>query len=73
MWSWWSKVEDSGEWSVFKKGLRNPLAAKPSYPKPSKPFYPAYGAALYPQTMVLSNPYSPKTPIKMPRKCNKKL
>jgi hypothetical protein len=49
----------------FYEGLRNVLAAKPSYPKPS---YPAYGAALYPQNHGLSNLYTLKTPYKNAQK-----
>jgi hypothetical protein len=44
----------------FYRWRRNPLAAKPPYPKPFKPFYPHIWHALYPQNHGLSNLYSLK-------------
>jgi len=38
----------------FYRWRRNPLAAKPPYPKPPKPFYPHIWHALYPQNNGLS-------------------
>jgi len=40
---WWRKVEGSGEWSTFMKGLRN---VKPQTFNP-KPRYPDMGRIIY--------------------------
>lgn len=53
----WRKVEESGEWSTFMKGLRN---AKPQTFKPQTT-YPRYGAYYIPRYMVCQAPkYRPK-------------
>jgi hypothetical protein len=57
----------------FYRWRRNPLAAKPSYPKPSKPSYPHIPHALYPQNPGLSNLYTLKNPYKNVAKCQKKI
>jgi len=57
-------MEESGvKWGMerFFRGRRNPLALKPSYPKPS---YPAYGAALYTKYRGLSNLFILNTALK---------
>jgi hypothetical protein len=41
-------VSSVSSFERFYRWRRNPLAAKPPYPKPSKPFYPAYLACIIP-------------------------
>ena len=55
----------------FYRWRRNPLAAKPPIPKPSKPPYPHIPHALYPQNHGLSNLYSLKKCHKNVAKCFK--
>jgi len=52
----------------FYRGLRNPLAAKPSYPKPSNLSILHMGHALYTQNHGLSNLHSLKNPHKNAQK-----
>jgi len=57
----------------FYRWRRNPLAAKPSYPKPYKPSYPHILHALYTQNNGLSNLYSLKKPHKNIQKISQKV
>ena len=52
----------------FYRGLRNPLAAKPSYPKPPNLSILHMGHALYTQNHGLSNLHSLKNPHKNAQK-----